>query len=365
MQRRPQTPESEGALFRAKDGVIHLREAACFSLEAGNELNEWSIHYLPPFLSPRYEPSLSGRFGEFFKERKANPSSLAKNCRGLSDKASESGRDELRVIAEIWDQAGSGDIPQSSLDLVATKNVVASQWIRLYGHISEDVSTIPRLQLGVLVGRLFRQIKQGNHEAADLYLDLVMMMIHELNRLQETAPDIYRQLLCWRVRWPGILSNHPYFADHAMAPRELGHGYPFEVDPTCRWDPAMDSRYVAMRLIMYIQRLREIIGHYSKDTLASRKTLAPLLRDALALGELRDDTLRWWEFGYARFLDAYNRPEEVERFSRWITAASHRKSPGRIRARIRDKLYEAFASIASYRKSGGKRQSVPLPKVKQ
>ena len=205
----------------------------------------------------------------------------------------------------------------------------------------------PEYAIAIYAQRLWDEIGRGSVHAARRYLEVLTVMVERLHQMATTSPKVFHELQRWHLRWPGLLSNHPYYARYSVPPKNLGHRYPFPIDQSCRWDPSSDISQVAIHLILYLHRLREALIKFCKANAVPPIQLGPNLRIILSLKDIQDEAPAWWEHAVAAFHATYPDPENQERFEAWVKASSHRKSPGRIRERIREKLRDAGSSLFS------------------
>lgn len=218
--------------------------------------------------------------------------------------------------------------------------------LALGGGGASDHLAQPEHQIAVKAAELLQRARDGDVEAANRYVHVLILMIEQLQQLEKDAPDVYRKLPEWRLRWPALLSNHPYYAREGNLPETLSKGYQLTIDKSTRWKPDNDVTQVALQLVLYLHRLRLAL----KDFLGTHSDARPdaFLAAVRDLGELTHDEQKWWKCVLRVFVETYPRADEVERFKKWVTAKSHKKTPGVFRARITETLRSAFFSLAGY-----------------
>jgi hypothetical protein len=192
--------------------------------------------------------------------------------------------------------------------------------------------------------------KQGDPVAAERFLSLVMLLIKKLDELGKSSPSTIAALQQWNIRWPRLVSNHPLYRTQAAPPDDLGGGYPFQISSSSRWNPESPITQVAVHLILYLARLRLALKRFqATGSNASAKFSEPMHR-LLQLGDLQENAPSWWDEAWLHFTASYPKPNDDWLFRRWVQGETHKKSPGKVRERIRSKLRDAFLSVSGYSK---------------
>jgi hypothetical protein len=199
----------------------------------------------------------------------------------------------------------------------------------------------------IMLNRVFKLAEQGNIRAADRLAQIVCRWCDKMNNLARSKPELFRPRArqCWK--WPVMKSLHPGLSDDdelILKNLELGKETHLELDKSARWklDEAAEH---ASSLLFYIFQVRKI--HFYQD-----KYTAWLTKAARALPEFNDDSApHWWELAREILLAIYPEPHKVSELAKLVTAKSHRKSGGRMKARILEileKRFKAFAKPAPY-----------------
>lgn len=197
---------------------------------------------------------------------------------------------------------------------------------------------------------LFSKAKQGDPIAAERLLSLVILLTRMLDQLDGSPKSPLAELQKWNIRWPRLVSNHPFYRTDAAPPEKLGAGYPFQINSSSRWDPENPITQVAVHLIVYLTRLRQALKRFKETAVGGAATFTEPMHRLLQLGNLQENAPAWWEEAWGHFTESYPKPEEETFFQRWVQGESHKKSPGRIRERIRSKLRDTFLSVSGYSK---------------
>lgn len=266
--------------------------------------------------------------------------------------------EEMELLARSWRQAMEGSSPELS-GLVEAKTKAAILWLQLAHRLHEDAvkggdSVSAESALGDLedrltwqIGWLCRLVEAGDHGASDFYLELLTAMIELIRRNGASFEPLMRLSL----RWPALVSRHPFYARHNIPPEGLGLDYPFAAHEGSRWTPDNPLTLVAIHLFLYTHRLNQQAVKFLQSHGLGNDALEGRLRPAATLGALPASAPEWWSFAREAFLTTYPAPETNEQFRDWVTGESHQKSPGRVRARILEKLRDAFFSVAGHNKS--------------
>ena len=197
---------------------------------------------------------------------------------------------------------------------------------------------------------LFLKAKHGDPIAAERLLSLVMLLIKKLDELGKSSPATVEALQKWNIRWPRLVGNHPFYRTQADPPQKLGSGYPFKINSGNRWNPESPITKVAVHLILYVTRLQSAAKRFMDGNANKVVKFEQSLCNLLPLGDLQDNAPAWWEEAWLHFTARYPHPEDDWLFRQWVQGETHKKSPGRIRERIRSKLRDAFLSVSGYSK---------------
>lgn len=167
--------------------------------------------------------------------------------------------------------------------------------------------------------------------------------VDNLNRIASSKPRSVQVIAHLRERWPVQMSLHPKLCDDyksLLKAIELGRALHKDFSPGARWVRDEVGK-IAEDLLTFMSNFRKAYIHLDP-------CYANLGKEAALLGEFEDkDAARaWWAVAEKVFLLTYPHPEALPEFAKLVTAASHRKSPGRIRQRFLSLLESRFISYA-------------------
>ena len=304
-------------------------------------------------------------------DRQIHPEAIAKGCEEEAQRLRQNETrgadvipgaialaDEMDQIAGTWRKVMEGNSPEIR-SLVESKATAAGLWLQLAHHLHVEAvkngdSETAQSALGDFedrltwqIGWLWSLVAGGDPGAPDLYLELLTGMIEQLRRNEKSFEPLMRLSL----RWPALVSRHPFYARHNVPPEGLGSDFPFVAHEGSRWNPNSTLTLVAIHLLLYTHRLNQQAVKFLRTQGLTVMDLDERLRPAVTLDDLPEAAPQWWEFSREAFLSSYPAPEKCEQFADWVTGESHRKSPGRVRARILEKLRDAFFSVAGHNKT--------------
>lgn len=345
----PADPNSDGWIsFRqSSDGRYELIDADRFvlprDLKSGDRgIDPCAIGYFPPHVKPEMGAGDLGALATpeafskpalpeaFLLLSESNPGLLAAKGKFDTDlKRLRKLEEERAKNACQWKEAFG---IKSEADKEEDRNLVADYMAAHYAEV------------------LFLKAKHGDPIAAERFLSLVMLLIKKLDELGKSSPSTVEALQKWNIRWPRLVSNHPFYRTQADPPEKLGSGYVVPISSSSRWDPESPIAQVALHLIQYLLRLRQALEQFQGTVDSASVRFTEPMRRLLQLGELQTTAPAWWEEAWLHFTASYPKPETDSLFRRWVQGETHKKSPGRIRERIRFKLQNAFISVSGYRK---------------
>lgn len=254
-------------------------------------------------------------------------------------------REEHAKIAKIWQEIAANKVTTESVELVLNRLDMRPAWNLLADKLLEnsEVRAVERIHQDVQ--RLVRGMCAGKQSLGEMYVDLIITLIHQLNNLGANQKPLVDKLASRRVRWPALTAAHPSYRLYENPPESLGAAYPFRMDKASRWRPDKHPDQVALHLAFFMHRLKQAVTNFAKQGQHPPTRFSRSLQDVLALQSLPEAVDDWWRAALGHFSAAYPEPETDSRFTGWLTADSHRKSPKEMRRRIHQKLREAFVSV--------------------
>jgi hypothetical protein len=190
---------------------------------------------------------------------------------------------------------------------------------------------------------LAHKAKSDDAYAAQKLADLALSATAALTNIARDKAELLRPYARESDAWPVIKSKREKLSDDEkdlFAGIQLGEDAIIELDPpTARWKWD-DAGQISYSLLRRIELARAGSRHPPLD-------FGEIGKRAKRLPEFCDRTwLAWWEEARRIFLASYPEPQNVEVLNRLVTAATKRKSPGRIKAAILDMLRCRFLSFA-------------------
>ena len=140
--------------------------------------------------------------------------------------------------------------------LVQDRSLTAAGWAQLGNALSADGLASTEQRLASDVHWLMARVRQGDPSAAELCLELVLIMVEQLHALRKDKPTAFDDLVRWQIRWPGLLSRHPFYDDQSVPPANLGADFPVTIDKAAIRNPEHDVTQVALHLVFFLHRLR-------------------------------------------------------------------------------------------------------------
>jgi hypothetical protein len=192
---------------------------------------------------------------------------------------------------------------------------------------------------------LAQQAADGNARAALMLAGLASAATFRLTKICETKPELVRELARVRPAWPVIKWKRERLSakeEKMFTDIQLGADFLLELDAqSAKWKMD-DAGEIARSLLGYIYRARKSAN--SNDSLFNYGVFGKLVKK---LHDFDDESAKdWWIFAKEILLFSYPQPHSIEELNRLVTAKSKRKSPGRIKQAILDKLESRFLSFA-------------------
>lgn len=190
------------------------------------------------------------------------------------------------------------------------------------------------------LGTLAMLARNGDGKALWQFAEIVRNAVAGLNQIAESNPGAIRPFSRRSMDWPMLRSTAPLLCtDEALLKTiELGAEVPAQLDQHSKWKPD-HAADVAIQLFNHIEAVRR----ENPVVLENGKRI----KFATCLPSFCQDTAAdWWSVAKKFFIAAYPRPEEVAELDALVTTASKRKSPGRRRTAIREKIRDRFTHLA-------------------
>lgn len=165
--------------------------------------------------------------------------------------------------------------------------------------------------------------------------------IRLLERLRELRPNDVKEVMSYFTSWPVIRSSHPFFdtKNQKELLKQLGTKLEFRIDEEARWVPQSYSSRIALELYEHVKRVRSDV-HRRKEAIQPLLSARAANLQLFASGKAAE---QWWEVAWEFLVDAYEPVTTPE--LRSLIPNSQVKTPGRIKAKIREKLRSAFIHL--------------------
>lgn len=182
--------------------------------------------------------------------------------------------------------------------------------------------------------------RSGDGKALWQLAQLVKSAVDGLNEIVRENPDAIKTFARHCDRWPMLRSTAPHLCedDSLLVKIELGKSAGVQLDQHSKWKPDY-AAVVAAKLIHHLEFIRREnpTGLDSGKKIEFSKFLLPFTKGSAP---------HWWFIAEKFLLATYPRPEEIEELDALVTIESKRKSPGRRRVAIREKIRARFFSLA-------------------
>ncbi len=188
--------------------------------------------------------------------------------------------------------------------------------------------------------------KEGRWGATSKFAHLVVPEMQRINNLVTEHPDSVVSYSRTLKAWPVFKSPHKdYDVNHEklLDLLQVGIGHPYKIDKTAKWNANDAIARWANHLCTSIE--------ISMDGESITKSSPPWKKQLLGLRPFGAATWEdWWQVAKHVLMDDYVDVVKIPELSRTVKAASDRKSPGRIRKRIYEKLRDRLKSMAGENK---------------
>ncbi len=220
----------------------------------------------------------------------------------------------------------------------------------LWSHGSEEVSKIAHSNNVVWLrrlahwstGRLATLAREGNGKALWHFVEGVCASVEGLSQITRANPKVLAPLARGRIRWPMMRSTHPLNCDpdRFLDDIQLAADVPLQTDKFSKWKPDFAAQY-AINLYEHINALRADDSDVWIIQNRKRKHFKDLLPKFT-----KDTAETWWGIAEKFLLHSYPRPEKVAEFVKIVTAPTKKKSPGRMKQSILEKIKARFFALA-------------------
>jgi len=225
--------------------------------------------------------------------------------------------------------------------------------------VNDDLNNTIEKCVGVMSSHC-RSGPRGNERAARRLITLAVQAAREVERLQDSHPDLVEKIARDYGSWPVMRSHHAKFSrPDSELPRNLGVDYGFGIYRGAQWDPTRRASAVAAELQRDLAYLLEVLP---KRELLCRFAVGPdpILMRVRELAPLSGDTAKaWWSVAEALFLRFHPQPE-TKNDLRGLSAAARKRSytefgvqrrqEGRIRQEIIDSIRKSFLYAAGMKR---------------
>lgn len=197
----------------------------------------------------------------------------------------------------------------------------------------------------------FYHTAENHQPSVDLAVQCALDIVASLNgyalRNDKPMRQVGRRFAIWPIRHSphALLREEPEKLSKSL---DLGAQIHFLVHATARWNPNDLATQIALRLVFFVQNLRENSQvlkkeHPEKEFISEAGRLSP--------PSLRDDNIEaWWIVAKAVLEDAFPEPYKVAVLQKLLTAPSHRKSAGVMNFRILQKIEYRFKSLFGFKR---------------
>jgi len=247
------------------------------------------------------------------------------------------GRDGRKFGKAVSDLQDGGKLYEKCPDAVhlqTAQDLTIDDYCQAFTQLPDTTGTAPELFGAArhLIGEIARRARNGDAKALGAYTVLAIMMSEGLSQMMVADPEVFRPIARGEIRWPLMRSTHPLNCDPDSLLKDihLGTGAELQIDNFSKWHPDRAAQ-VAIHLMIHVKNLRE---H------SLSKSLIPLPPFS------KDSALDWWKSAEHCFDYSYRRPERVSGLAAIVTAQSKRKSPGRMRQKIKETIKARFLAMA-------------------
>lgn len=201
-----------------------------------------------------------------------------------------------------------------------------------------------------LATRICKEEEQAIEEFARLLMDGIKAFLAQQAKHQAA----FDRVMAYHTSWPVLASLHPRFMNEWQEIAiKLGTHTGMRLDRRARWNPRDPGTQAALQLLKFVAHLRAARNHFPKrlrpaaDRTRESRDNAKLLAEVARLeGFSTRSAAKWWAVAQEFLLRSYPELEREGRFRCMVTAKSHLKSSGKVRARILEKMRGKFLSLA-------------------
>lgn len=214
----------------------------------------------------------------------------------------------------------------------------------LQASVNTDALTCLSIKMTQILTRIEALALAGNTYALSEIFDVAIRVVGLLNSTASRQPDLIKRFAGKCHQWPVITSLHPGLCEDSeflLRQIELGKRLPVQLEKSTKWKLDEAGR-IAWKLLFKIWNARSENRDQSTDYGSFVKVV-----DELPQFCDKQSASKWWDVGREMLLLTYPNPEAIPELARLVTAASHRKSPGRIRQRILEIIKSRFLAFAS------------------
>lgn len=194
----------------------------------------------------------------------------------------------------------------------------------------------------IALRKLVQLARNGNGKALWQFANLACQVVEGLNEIARSNPDAIKPFARHLARWPMMRSTHPLNCDDdgLLEKIELGKSSGVQLDKYSKWKPDYASN-IAGALVGHIQAIRRQNPKpyciHEKQKVYFADFLRPFSKETAP---------RWWFIAQKFWFATYPKPEAIAELDALVTAESKRKSPGRRRAAIIEKIRARFFHLA-------------------
>ena len=211
--------------------------------------------------------------------------------------------------------------------------------------------------------------QDGKMDAIRDLAEIAILATQALNSLNlpESKREALRQVAAGKLSWPVMTSPAPHLESPDVNATDLGIGssFPINLSKGRRFRIDTPSGKIAWKLWLYVFHLKNDAQAFIDEKNIQLKDLpGPMVgkerlrvaHEAVLLPKFTSDSAdveKWWDVAQRCLIAAFPNPtdekilnENAPLLDTLVTATSHRKTAGKKRSRIINKLRESFYSIA-------------------
>ena len=237
-------------------------------------------------------------------------------------------------VESEWKKAGGRIIRNSAQSILVRMPTLHGKWLPPVERLAGESKPFELYRHSIfIVGRLEQMALSGDSDAALRLAQIATEATVALSRVAREKPGLLLRFSRQRYAWPVIKMAREALSQKEkklFAAIQLGADAVIELDPQSAkwtWD---DAAKIAYLLLTHIEHARRTDKRLAKQF--------PKFND--------DSAKSWWGVAEKLLLFSYPKPETVDEFKALVTARSKRRSPGRLKAAILEKLQSRFLSFA-------------------